>query len=1781
MADADSNPSTATHNSPRTWLLTSALSPLSVRLIRLLLSHGDYVVACLPPYEIDHEDRSAEFRELVNECKSSRKDREGWKDRIRGIRCDGAAMGSCGAAVAEAVQVFGRIDILLCCKSDAVVGTVEELSTTPFTQNLVRDQFESVFFSQVNFIRAALPQLRSQHTGHIIVLTSTGGHIGTPGMSIYTAATWALEGFCDSLAYEIAPFNIKVTVVQPNKEILSLTNRLTFAPQMAAYDQYSETAPSIRDILANVLNTHPDTALPYPSSPADYGPSPMSPASTSLEPDAAPGEILHRYPKLPPGAADKLVMETVHALSAIGGHENPPARHIVGHEAAVAVKEKLKTVTEELEDFVEASLSVDTFETPVAPARVKTLLLPLGQIKADRFASFVERLNKEHVVHLRDISADGRPNRNMFSPLAYPDGAIIYNLVTHVPPPSHLALTPFDLYREPLAIIALADGTELHQKSFNKRHSINGTGPTTTEKNIRALYQELEDLRDMYPKALVHQVLLFDYANPHDTEIPMPEGLVDIPPLENCTVTTLRTVMCDISSLLLAEMTTLAKSFEAMTNIESPVPYSSTSKHTNGGSWGGEGGLNGLLRRGSSISSRHSVRSNSAGGIMDKTQARMSMPANARPGLHSSSSTPGLSSTPPKSSLSNPPITTDSQSPPASDRSTPDPQPAPQETTESSRSASRDRISTQGFGSGGVNDRWRLRTKGRAAVVVGSMFLQAGRWTDSIKELSDGAMAARSVNDHLWHGKALELILVNLFLLGWSNIEFHVPTVLIQFPDKPAHKQTPDPTPEDPDQPKHLRNLQWLLPELLERIIALYSRVSSDSLPPLPMSEAFIRFSKIYSALHLCNGYLNRESLAMIATGIVPEQPYVAPPRFGVTPSRQQIGAMLFKAFPAGASELLTTVDRASVLSGIATVLGPLGLHRKKAMVIRELVSVLIGGLVEARTRGAADMGIHPAAGLMSLTSGGGGSSSGSMALEIGECDVEQGIEALMTLLCKSYGIVGFDLTRKAGAKNNEDVDDSDEAVIARIRGQSAARFFGFPDVKLNILRACINFSEALPDFDGVLRFSSDLLRTAGSGVAPGPRREDASPMITRDEQVRLATGISRTANLVQRLGYNDIAAEYWDEFFVRGIKLEPSLNSKTPVAHSKSILPGATASRASQDLDPFIYNPFLKKPDEMVNQTLVADEYATFKITLQNPYDIEVDVESVHLATEGVQFDAVKEATAVGPYRTQVIRLRGRAKEAGTVKVTGAIIKVRGCRERRFPVFSMPWTPKQEVKVKAKGLAALEEAVTDVKPFAPKLEAESLSLTAIQAQPLVIVKSTTLAQSSIMILEGERQVFSVTLQNLASTPVDFMLFSFKDSTQEPLQTAINNRDATPSELYEYELALMKKQALRLPNSQQTRHIAPNGEATFDFEILGKPGLTAATIQVDYTHLGCPQEEMPDQFCTRQVSLDLTVTVNASVELARIDALPVHGEIPQPLWDRLGSSFTAKPDEYCLLSVDLRNAWPSQMVVQLESNDGISVQEDILPGNTSRVILPVKRVYLEDPHATIPTLNPSRNRQFVVSASKISPEMERANREGFWYRERVLSCLRATWKTTSLPKRSGSIDLRSIRLTSRMIEAIKVDEVDIDISVEDKDGNAAEKDVAYVDEFMQLRVRLTNRTAQKIHPLVRILPALRHRPANVGLEFTRKLAWNGTLQQLIPVLEGHGSAEISVGMTVLCRGEFEISASVEEVQVWDEPRSEPTRARSESQTMMDAALGVKERRIWHARQPCLLMTRDR
>ncbi|KAL8668699.1 MAG: hypothetical protein Q9168_006678 [Polycauliona sp. 1 TL-2023] len=274
-------------------------------------------------------------------------------------------MGHCQAAVAEVIALFRRLDILFCCSSQAMVGTVEELSSTSRSTALIRDQFETNYFGPINLIKAALPLMREKRSGHIILLSGITGHLGTPGLGMYCASQWAIEGFCDveqpqvvgggrwtnpgqSLSYEVAPFNIKTTIVQPNLEISVLTNQITAAPQLSPYTPDNNPAPLFREIIGSLLDRVDASATTngFVDGYSDLG-------RFSSE------KIISVYPLLSEGAKLQLLAETVNALSAIGGHDNPPARHIVGHEAVASVKEKLKTVSEELEDFVEVSCAVD------------------------------------------------------------------------------------------------------------------------------------------------------------------------------------------------------------------------------------------------------------------------------------------------------------------------------------------------------------------------------------------------------------------------------------------------------------------------------------------------------------------------------------------------------------------------------------------------------------------------------------------------------------------------------------------------------------------------------------------------------------------------------------------------------------------------------------------------------------------------------------------------------------------------------------------------------------------------------------------------------------------------------------------------------------------------------------------------------------------------------------------------------------------------------------------------------------------------------------------------------------------------------------------------------------------------------------------------------------------------------------------------------------------------------------------------------------------------------
>lgn len=362
------------HTEPRVWLITAGDSPIGISVARQVLAHGDYALLGLAHSVLERDERRRDgFNAFLAEVEAHSDD--GWKQRMKAVPLDIRMMGECQAVVAETVAAFGRVDILLCCTSQALIGTVEELAASQQTLNLVRDQFEVNYFGPLNIIKAALPHMRRDASGHIMILSGITAHIGTPGLGMYCAAGWALEGFCDSLAYEIAPFNIKLTIFQCSIEIGILTNLVTSVPPIfPAYSPANNHAPLFRGILNHLVPRLPDAVTEGVSgessstNPSDDHQETARVNSIENGPFSVP-EIVSMHPPLSSAHLEVLVTETVYAITSIGGHENPPSRHIVGQEGVASVKEKLKTVSEELEDFIQASFAVDVAadSDPVPP----------------------------------------------------------------------------------------------------------------------------------------------------------------------------------------------------------------------------------------------------------------------------------------------------------------------------------------------------------------------------------------------------------------------------------------------------------------------------------------------------------------------------------------------------------------------------------------------------------------------------------------------------------------------------------------------------------------------------------------------------------------------------------------------------------------------------------------------------------------------------------------------------------------------------------------------------------------------------------------------------------------------------------------------------------------------------------------------------------------------------------------------------------------------------------------------------------------------------------------------------------------------------------------------------------------------------------------------------------------------------------------------------------------------------------------------------------------------
>ncbi len=131
-------------------------------------------------------------------------------DALLPLKLDVTDRGADFAAVAQAHEHFGRLDIVVNNAGYGQFGMVEELS-----EQEARAQIETNVFGALWITQAALPYLRAQGSGHIIQVSSIGGVTAFPNLGLYHASKWALEGFSQSLAQEVADFGIHVTLIEP------------------------------------------------------------------------------------------------------------------------------------------------------------------------------------------------------------------------------------------------------------------------------------------------------------------------------------------------------------------------------------------------------------------------------------------------------------------------------------------------------------------------------------------------------------------------------------------------------------------------------------------------------------------------------------------------------------------------------------------------------------------------------------------------------------------------------------------------------------------------------------------------------------------------------------------------------------------------------------------------------------------------------------------------------------------------------------------------------------------------------------------------------------------------------------------------------------------------------------------------------------------------------------------------------------------------------------------------------------------------------------------------------------------------------------------------------------------------------------------------------------------------------------------------------------------------------------------------------------------------------
>ncbi|KAK4114057.1 NAD(P)-binding protein [Canariomyces notabilis] len=288
------------------WIVFGGTGHMGRSLVKAALAHGDLVTTVGRVFETTPE----AMAQLNSET-------------CLGQLCDVRDGASVRRVMERTLERFGRVDCIANCSGYGVIGACEDQD-----EHDLRNQFETNFMGTLHIVQASLPYFRQQNGGRYLIFSSTSGALGVPGLGPYCATKYAVEGLIEGMLYEVDPFNIRATLVEPGL----------------------------------VRRDEPDSQTnPLPT----WGHFLIKPASEAYSHATSPALHAKRMVQWLGDRQPTSAVKCAELVWQLGHCSYPPLRLLLGSYAIESIRDRLRSVTEELEDWKHLNY-------PVAPDAERT-----------------------------------------------------------------------------------------------------------------------------------------------------------------------------------------------------------------------------------------------------------------------------------------------------------------------------------------------------------------------------------------------------------------------------------------------------------------------------------------------------------------------------------------------------------------------------------------------------------------------------------------------------------------------------------------------------------------------------------------------------------------------------------------------------------------------------------------------------------------------------------------------------------------------------------------------------------------------------------------------------------------------------------------------------------------------------------------------------------------------------------------------------------------------------------------------------------------------------------------------------------------------------------------------------------------------------------------------------------------------------------------------------------------------------------------------------------------